>query len=96
MHIIHKWADTLVDSDRANIAKQSQVALGDYYIINACIGMMKVYITKRKCRKWFSDTYKGFGAIINGLATNTTSVPEANNYMIYAYKHYVECCGLPN
>lgn len=92
LHIIHKWVDALVSSDNAMIAQQINDALGDYYVVNACIGMMKTYITKRRCRRWFADTYRGFGATVRGLATKTKTMPEANQYMIQAYKNFLDGC----
>lgn len=91
--ILTQWHDAIVNNDRATIANQPVDALGDFYVVIACLRLAQPYINNCKCRQWMADSVTGFGAIVRGLALKTVSMPQANVYMIEQYYAFDRACG---
>lgn len=94
--IATEWHDSIVKYDQAMLANKTTDALGHFYAVVACIGLIQPYINHFPCREFFADTHVSFGAVVRGIATGTTSMPQANNFMIEQYKIFNEACGPQN
>lgn len=57
--ILTEWHDAVYKYDNAMIANQTMDALGNFYIISACLKLAQPHIRNYQCRQWFAETTVG-------------------------------------
>lgn len=77
------------------IAKQTTDALGNFYIIVACLRLAQPYINNCECREWFAESHIGLGKVVRSVARGTMSFQKSNRYMIEQYAVFNRACGSP-